>query len=479
MSFNKFVRTGKNAAMLLAGTMTRMVASFVFVIYCADKLGVEGFGKYSIAIHYLELFLSLTAAAIGILLTRDIARWPGHIHQLLTSATLLGWCACVFAPVIIWGIGGIFDYSTDTRHALWIASAALVPATMCAIFEAVFVARHRAELMTAGIAFESLLRIALSVWLLHQGFGLVSLLWCVFVVRCALLVAYLFGLKRIGALGWSFHRRRSLRFVRRWRIFAAENWTATIYTSLDVIMLSAISGEAAVGIYSAAWKIVRLGSVVAKSYTTAVFPVISRLYVESRESFSRLYRHTIRMMCCFALPVIAVVTVIPERMIRLLFSEAYIDSALVLRVLIWVLLIEFLNPFLSHVLFAQGREDRSMRVAAIGLTVNLLGTYLLVVRYGAVGAALGTVAGGSVATCCYLLLAMPKRDIISTAFSALRVVVAAIGLGLVMFSVRDGNWLQLLLIGVAVYAALLFIVGAIRVKDLQSIRTTFLGRAAG
>ena len=479
MSLSTVLRTGKNATMLLAGTMTRMVASFVFVIYCADKLGVEGFGKYSIAIHYFELFLSLTAAAVGILLTRDIARWPRHIHQLLTSATLLTWGVCVFAPAIIWGIGGVFDYSGDTREALLVASVALMPAATCTVFEAVFVARERAELMTAGIAFESLLRISLSVWLLYQGYGLVSLLWCVFFVRCVLLVAYLIGLKYIGALGWSFHRRRSLRFVRRWRVFAAENWMATIYTSLDVIVLSAISGEVAVGIYSAAWKIVRLGSVVAKSYTTAVFPVISRLYVESRASFSRLYRHTIRMMCCFALPVIAVVTVIPERVIRLLFTEAYADSASVLRVLIWVLLIEFLNPFLSHVLFAQGRQDRSMRVAAISLAVNLFGTYLLVLRYGAVGAALGTVLGGSVATCCYLLFAMPKREIISTLLSAMRVVVAALGLGLVMFCVRDSNWLQLLLIGVAVYAALLFIVGAIRVKDLHVFRTTFLGRATG
>ena len=59
MSLKAFVRTGKNASMLLAGTMTRMVASFVFVIYCADKMGVEGFGKYSISIHYFELFLKV------------------------------------------------------------------------------------------------------------------------------------------------------------------------------------------------------------------------------------------------------------------------------------------------------------------------------------------------------------------------------------------------------------------------------------
>jgi len=476
MSLKTFLRTGKNASMLLAGTMTRMIASFIFVIYCADRMGVEGFGKYSIAIHYFELFLSLAATSVGILLTRDVARWPRHTRQLLTSAVVLCFGVCLFAIGVMSQLGTLLSYSSDTSSALIIASIALIPASVCVCCEAVFVARERAEFMTAGIAIESLLRIGLSVWLLLEGYGLVALIWALFAVRCALWLAYMVALQRIGVFGWSFSRRRSLRFANRWRIFAAENWMATIYTNLDMIVLSWISGEVAAGIYSAAWKIVRLGSVVAKSYTTAIFPVMSRLYGESRESFSRLYRHTIRVMCALALPAIAVVSVVPDRVIGLLFSDQYADAAAVLQILIWVLLVEFLNPFLSHALFAQGRQDRSMRVAAISLAVNSVATYGLVVRYGAVGAALGTVIGGLTATCCYLLFAISKREILATTILVLRVGVAAVGLGLVVFLVRDAGWFQLLLICVAVYTPLLFIVGAIRVDDLRFFRSTFLAR---
>lgn len=476
MSRRTFLRTGKNATMLLAGTMTRMVASFVFVIYCADKMGVEGFGKYSIVIHYFELFLSLAATAVGILLTRDVARWPRHTRQLLTSAIVLCFAVCLFAIAAMSQLGVLLGYSGDTADALVIASIALIPGSVCVCCEGVFVARERAEFVTAGIAIESLLRIGLSVWLLFAGYGLVALIWVVFAVRSALLLAYMVGLQRVDALGWSFHRRRSLRLASRWRMFAAENWMASIYTNLDMIVLSWLSGEAAAGIYSAAGKVVRLGTVVAKSYTTAVFPVMSRMHCESRESFSRLYRHTIRVMCGLALPAIAVVSVVPDRVISLLFSTEYAEAAAVLQVLIWVLLIEFLNPFLSHALFAQGRQDRSMRVAAISLAVNAFATYLLVIRFGAVGAALGTVIGGLVATCCYLLFAMPKREIFATAVLALRVAVAALGLGLVVFYEREAGWLQLLLICVAVYTPLLFLVGAIRVADLQFFRTTLMAR---
>ncbi len=478
MPLKSFLRTGKNASMLLAGTMTRMIASFVFVIYCADKLGVEGFGKYSIAVHYSELFLSLTATAVGILLTRDMSRWPRHTRQLMTSAVLIASVMCAFAIVAMSCVSRVFNYSSDTHQALLIASATLIPASLCAICEAVFVARERAEFLTMGIAVESLLRIALSVWLLHQGFGLLALMLVFFGVRFALLVAYLIGLKRVGVLGWSYSQRRSLRFLNRWRIFAFENWMATIYTNLDVIVLSWISGEVATGIYSAAWKIVRLGSVVAKSYTTAVFPVMSRLYAESRDSFTRLFRHTIRVMCAIAFPVIVVVSVMPDRFIGLLYSEEYADAGPVLQVLIWVMLIDFLNPFLSHALFAQGRQDRSMRVAGISLLVNVIATYLLVYRYGAVGAAMGTVIGGFVATCCYLLAAMPKQEVLATFVLAFRVAIAAFGMGVAVSVVRQSDWLSLVLVSLAVYTPLLFIVGAIRVEDVRFFRNTFLLRAA-
>lgn len=478
MSLSSFIRTGKNASMLLAGSMTRMVAGFVFVIYCADKLGLEGFGKYSIAIHYFELFLSLSSTAVGILLTRDMSRWPRHTNQLVTSSIVLVSVASILSIVVMSSLSTLFSYSDDTHQLLLIAGITLIPASICAVFEAAFVARERAEFFTSGIAIESLIRIAASVWLLYNDFGLIWLLWIFLVVRCGLLTAYLIALKRMGGFQWKFHSKRTRRFFSRWRVFAAENWMATIYTNLDVIFLSWISGEAVTGIYSAAGKIVRLGSVVAKSYTTAVFPVMSRLYLESKDAFKKLYSHTIRIMFATALPAITAVMFIPDRIVNLFFSSEYTEAAPVLQVLIWVLLLEFLNPFLSHCLFAQGRQHRSMRVAAISLVVNTIATYLLVTWFAAVGAAAGTIIGGGVATCCYLFFAMSKREVILTFMLGIRVAIAALIMGIVVWTMRDVSWIVLLPSCLAIYVPMLFLVGAVRMTDIRFFQTLFLTRAS-
>ncbi|MEM8732596.1 MAG: flippase, partial [Planctomycetota bacterium] len=438
--------------MLFVGTLARMVGSFAFVIYCADQLGVEGFGKYSIAVHFFELFLSLTATAAGIMLTRDLARWPAHTHQLITSASCLVLALCVCSPPILWALGRLFNYSSDTCLAMLLAAVALFPAAMCSLFEAVFVAKERAEFVTFGTVIESLGRIVLSTLALYLGYGLLALVAVLIAVRVLMLTAYCIGLSRIGALGWDFSTARASRFVLRWRVFAAENWMATIYTSLDVIVLSWITGEVAAGLYSAAWKIVRLGSVLAKSYTTAIFPVMSRMHGRADGALSSLYRETIRFMCVAAFPAIALVSVVPDRIIGLLFDDDFAGAAAVLQVLIWVLLIEFLNPFLSHLLFARGKQRNSMQVAFISLAINSVATYLLVSQFGAVGAAAGTVLGGGVATLCYLGFAFTRAEILDSLLVSLRVVLAALAVVGVAVLMRTASWPLLLAASGAAYA---------------------------
>ena len=162
MSRNKVLRTSKNATMLLAGTMTRMVASFAFVLYSASLLGVEGFGKLSISIHFFELFLSLTSTAVGIMLMRDIARWPRNFERLLSSGIVVVFALSCIAPFVMLPLGIAFRYSHDTLGAICIACVALFPSAICVLFEATFVARERAEFVTLGTVIESLLRILFS-----------------------------------------------------------------------------------------------------------------------------------------------------------------------------------------------------------------------------------------------------------------------------------------------------------------------------
>ena len=472
---NSALRTSKNTVMLVAGMVVKMVGSFLFALYCAALLGVEGFGKYSIALFYFELFLSLSATAIGILLTRDLAKRPDRLKQLLSSALVMGTLLCFLAPLAVLPLGKLFNYSPDTIHAMGIACLALIPAAWCVILEAFFVTKERAEFVTGGATLEAIVRLGLSFGLLMAGFGFVELIWALAIARTVLLVAYWKGLQRVAPFKFGFSFQSTWSFFKRWRTFAAENWMATIYTNLDVLVLSFISGEVAVGLYSAAWKLVRLGSVFAKSYTTAVFPVMSRLYSKSRDQFHILCRQTIRAMALVTIPAAIAIVILADRLIQMLFTPEYAEAVPILRVLIWTLFAEFVNPFLSHALFAQGKQRKSMNVAAVSLFFNVIATYLLVSRYGAVGAAAGTVFSGLVAMVCYFAYLLPPAQIAKMGIVFARLALAATGVGATAYLLRDASWPLLVGASVAVYVPLLWITGSIQRRDTELLKLLLKG----
>ena len=458
-----------------------MVVSFAFVVFAADRLGLAGFGIYSIGIHYFELFLSLSSTAIGILLTREVAKSVDDntaVNRTVTAAFTFCMLLAIGGMACMVGLAWLFGFTDVTRQVILLAALALIPAALSAIVEAIFVAYERAEFVALAVSIESIARVLLSIAAILAGYGLATLFLILIGTRVLQLAVFAFCMKTSIPVRLDFAGMNLGSFVKNWRMFAAENWMATLYTNLDVLVLSWLAGEVAVGLYSAAWKVVRLGSVAAKSYTTAVFPLLSRMYEQARSEFEKTNMDTIRLMAVISIPIVVGVTILADRVIDLIYySGEYADAVPVLQVLIWVLLLEFLNPFLSHTLFARGRQDRSMQVAGISLAVNSIVTFALVYNFGAVGAAIGTVIAGLVATVAYLCFALSESEIVKTLWSFGKSFLAAAAVGVLLFFLQDANVIVLLVSAIIVYLLLASAMRLVSVRDLALLRSILAARS--
>ncbi len=474
MRYAALLRVSKNTGMLLAGTVVRMVFSFAFIIYAARYLGVEGFGKYALAQHYFELFLSLSATSLGILVTRETAKDVAWLRGNLAPAVAMVLLLSVVAGGLLAGLARLVGYAPDTRMAIYIATAALVPGAVCMLVEAIFVAFEKAEFVAVGTAFEGLVRTVAGFAALMMGYGLLSLLVVLVATRLLLLVLYGVLLVRrlpAGHWGWGPGAMRTLAL--HWRVFAAENWLSTLYGNLDVVLLSIFHSEAAVGIYQAAWKLIRLGTVVAQSFATAVFPYISRLYVSSRDTFQQVNEQTLKYILASILPAIVVITVLADRIILLVFDAQYLPSVPVLRVLAWLLVPQFLNPFLSRVLFARGEQRQSLKVAAIGLTSFTILAMLLIPQWAAVGTAWASLGSALIALASYLAFCFHREGSARVLAILARQAVATGLLCGLLYLMRTSDLLPALAAGAALYVVLLFalrVVSAHDVKLLQELR---------
>jgi O-antigen/teichoic acid export membrane protein len=474
MRFAAIRRVSKNTGMLLAGTVVRMVFSFAFIIYAARYLGVEGFGKFTLAQHYFELFLSLCATGLGILITRETAKDAAWLRGNLAPALVLVTMLSVAAGAMLAGVARLIGYAPDTRMAIYIATAALLPGAVCTLAEAVFVAFEKAEFVAVGTAAESLVRTVLGFAVLMLGYGLLSLLVVLVVTRLMLLVLY--GgllLRRLPAGHWSWGHRAMRTLALQCRVFAAEVWLSTLYLNLDVVLLSVFHGETAVGIYQAAWKLIRLGTVVAQSFATAVFPYISRLYVSSRDVFQQVNEQSLKYILASILPAVVGITILADRIVLFVYDTDYTASVPVLRVLAWLLVPQFLNPFLSRVLYARGEQRRSLMVAAVGLASFTILAICLIPRWAALGTAWASLLSALVALACYLAFCFYKSGGARLVVMLARQGVATGMLCTLLYVMRAGELLPTLAAGAALYLVLLYalrVVSTGDVKLLQELR---------
>jgi O-antigen/teichoic acid export membrane protein len=468
------VRLSHNAGMLLVGSLFRMACTFGFVVFAARYLGVAGYGKFALTQYYFELSISLTATGLGILVTREVAKNAGWLTGHLAATVTLTIVLSLGAAGILFVSTHFTHYAPDTQQAIGVATVAIIPAALCALAEAIFIAFGQADAVALGVALESLVRTALCVTALLLGAGLFTLFIILIVTRSAQLCLYWRLLaRRLPPIQWRLQRHTLWELAREWRVFAAETWVATLYLNLDVILLSLFYGEAAVGVYDAAWKLIRFGPVIANSLTTAVFPYIARLYVHSRESFQQLSEQSVKYILVAVLPAVLCISILAQRIVLLLFSQQYVDSTPILRVLAWLLIPQFLNPFLSRVLYARGHQRQCLAVGVIALLTFLALAFVLIPKYAALGTAWTTVCSSYVALGCYILFSTAGTDRRCLVGILVRQSAAAAVLCLTLLLLKDTQVVALLAAGAALYASLLIalrIVTAHDFKLLQELR---------
>jgi O-antigen/teichoic acid export membrane protein len=471
MRYAAVTRVSKNAAVLLLGTVARMLLTFAFVIYIARYLGVNGYGKYALATQLFELFLSLIATGFGILVTRESAKNIEWLSRHLATLVAMIVTLSVLGAGILAIVARLAGYAPDTQMAIYIACAALIPAALCSVAESAFIAFEKAEFVASGVALESLVRIGLCFVALWMGYGLLSMFVILVATRWLQLFVYAILLwRRLPNAEFRVEPVHMWALALEWRVFAAETWIANLYVSLDVVLLSLFHGETAVGLYDAAWKLIRFGPVIASSFTMAIFPYISRLYVDAKETFQLVSEQSVKYILAGILPAVLGISIFADRIVLLLFTEQYAGSAGVLRVLAWMLVPQFLNPFLSRVLYARGQQKRSLAVAIVGLITFSSMAFILIPAYGSVGAAWTIVFSAYAALIAYFWHSMLGTDRRPLFIIFVRQAVAAAALLLVLLFMRDSQSLPMLVACPVLYAGLLVGLGIVSLKDVQLLQ---------
>jgi O-antigen/teichoic acid export membrane protein len=382
--------------------MTGVGLAFLFNILLARLIGVSGVGIYFLAVTIVDI--GATISRLG--LESASLRFASVAYSQNDRQTLAGLyrrsmglafaaAIAVALPVCLivsqLSLGG--DRAPELRAELPLLALAFAPAAVLVI---------QAEFLKA-IGASGIGTFAQSVvppFLLLTG-GV--FLWFLGAATLhAVIVIYL-----IGAFVAVIHAiiRWNLRLPGIWRAQGSFDTRRLLATSIplllvtsmnlvmgwtDILVLGIWADAREVGIYGVSMRIALLAPFVLGAINIVVAPQFAALHAAGNTvALQRLAQQSAFWTIVVATPAILVLTLVPELVLQL-FGPQFKEGTLPLRILALGQFVNLATGSVGTLLLMTGHEKVMRNNVAASAALNLLGTLILVPRYGAVGAATST-----------------------------------------------------------------------------------------
>ncbi len=381
----------KNTVILALSKLIQRLGNVVIAFLVARILHAAGLGVYSAAMATLDLVAIAGQMGTVNLLVREIGKDQANTNRYLVHLGVISSGVSALLMLIFLLAIPHLGYSPDLATGMYIVILAIIPETLSVLQEGVFIAHQRVEFVTYTSLITTLINIAVSLYLLLAGFGVLSLLIAFVVTQFALALLYFFFINRsIAHLHWEFDLKFGAALTREIKTFAALAILAAIFSRPEVIVLSVLSTEAQVGFYSAALKVTNLFQLVPEMYMTNVYPVLARSFHRGDGNAQAIQDKSVKYILALSLPVTVGTALAAGPLISLLYGPGFEPSVIVLQILALNMTLNALFSIFWRVLMARNEQDKVLLAMAVVTSLELAGDVVLISAFASLGAGIIT-----------------------------------------------------------------------------------------
>ena len=438
--------------------------TFLALVYLARTLGVEGFGRISFAQAIIVYFALLTHLGLMTLGTREIARDHGQIRVQVGLILSLRIALTIFSFLLLVIFALLVRQATEVTVLIVLFGLTLFPASL--ILDWAFKGVERMEFVGLIEGIRSVFFIVPILLLVKRPSDIfrVPILLLVSTMLAALCLAFVFS---------KWHGRISLGINWRW-------WKSTLLQALplglafmmvqvyyftDTVMLGFMKGEAAVGWYSAGYKIILFIQGLGGLFFESTFPVVSRFYQQAPEKLQGMIEDSVRLSAMLVIPLAVGGTVLAKPLVETLYGPQYQNSVEPFRILLWSITVGIIGMNFGYSLMACNRDRQYMAAVLIGATANVILNLALIPRLSLIGAATAKLCT-EILIFGFVFYGFMKVVRIRTARYLLRPLVASALMAAALLAF-PGNLAEQIVLGMAVYFCVFFLISGDERADFQ------------
>lgn len=459
-----------SGAMLAASVVTRMVG-YASTIAIARMLGGEQFGRLALASVLVGYFGILVEFGTGNWLVREVARDRKQAQPAARATTRLRLRLFAISLPLIALLALSMHKTSDVKLAVVIVALILLPKSLTGVYVALMQGCQRVDLTAALSVVEVTSSLSLCILALLIQPSIVTLAAASLVAAFVELFTARVLCSRAGCnVRLAGAPGRLAGTVAGGAPFFVTAILGAAYFKADILLLSFLLDDRAVGCYSAASRLIESARFIPWAITFPLYPVLSKAFSEGRDGAQELQARAAGILLAAGLPIAVLGSIFSRDIIMLVFGPEYIAAAASLRWLACAVPLMYVNILFCFSAYAQDRQRQVIRLMSVMFVFNMSFNIWAIPIYGAAGAAASTVFTEVLALVYYGWTLM-RRSVALGRFSgtaAKAVVACGAAVCIVPVSAALGPFLAATVV-FALYCALLVGLGAVNLTEVRAL----------
>jgi stage V sporulation protein B len=393
----------RGSLFLLLNAVLVGLFGYLLRIFLARSLSVSDFGLFYAVITVFIFFSTFLDIGLSLAVSKKIIELKAKqafnkINNLLFSVIVFQLLISIILVLLIILFSGFLSTSyfhADAHVLLYLLAIWLITVPFVTIYSCVFYGFQRIDMFSALDVSKALLVLLLSAFFFYFGYNIVSPAIAYILTSFILLIVFYFIVKKIftqfSLFSAKWDKKLIVDVLKFGVAVSITNFIWLLLVQTDTLVLTYFTSTTQVGFYQVAILISNLILFLANAVSGAIFPVLSDLYIKKKqllvsEGISMMYKY----ISLLVVPFVVLVFIFPDIVINIVFTSKFLGAVDALRILAVCALFTSFTTINNAALNALGKPLRVAQTMGVIAVLNIILLFILVPKYGLVGAAIST-----------------------------------------------------------------------------------------
>jgi O-antigen/teichoic acid export membrane protein len=388
-----FRKAAANFGWLFVERAGRFLLGTIVGLFVARYLGPTRLGALSYCVALVTLLGFLPALGLDAIVKRDLLQSPGETDRILASSLALrlvvgafSYGAVLLVATVGWGLTG--------EESRLLAILGLVLFQPALYLPDVWLQAHlRAKLAVAVQLGVLAIASGVRVWLIATDASLAAFAWVIVIEMLLVAVGIYGGARRLGLrfpltqANWPMMQRL---LGQAWPLMFAS-LAIIIYMKIDEVMLRQLVGATEVGVYAAAAKLSEVWYFVPVALASSLLPALLNARKSDAAGYQAKLQQYYDLSAAAAYALSVPIALAAPWIVHLAYGPQFRAAGPILAVHIWSSIFVFLGVARGQWLVNEGMQKFYLGATVAGAIANVALNFVLIPRWGGLGAAYATV----------------------------------------------------------------------------------------